>query len=58
MKSDGGWSFAPTLAPASFMQELTMVHLALPALGAFIWIGGGALGLILIIILVVLLLRR
>lgn len=35
-----------------------MIHLALPMLGDFIWIGGGALGLILIIVVVVLLLRR
>ena len=35
-----------------------MHSLLIPPLGAFIWVGGGALGLILIILVIVLLLRR
>jgi len=34
-----------------------MHHLLLPVLGSAIWIGGGSVGLILIIVIVVLLLR-
>jgi hypothetical protein len=33
------------------------MHLLLPMLGSMIWVGGGSVGLILIIVIIVLLLR-
>ena len=57
-----GRKFCP---PAYLAKELAMISLladrvfsTVPVLGDYIWIGGGTLGLILVIVVIVLLLRR
>ena len=41
-----------------FCKEIIVNHLLSPFLADYIWIGGGSLGLIIVIVLIVLLLRK
>jgi hypothetical protein len=45
------------IVPSCFCKESVMSHLFLPLLADYIWIGGGSIGLIVLIVIVVLVLR-
>jgi hypothetical protein len=46
------------IARNSFSKEIVMIHLFSPVLADYIWIGGGTLGTILLIVIIVMILRR
>jgi hypothetical protein len=46
------------IARGSFCKEMVMNHLFSPQLASVIWIGGGTLGTILVVLIVVMLLRK
>ena len=54
-KSVGCGNFAMT---AALLPGASMHSLAQPILADYIWIGGGTLGLILVVVIIVLLLRK
>lgn len=45
-------------ADVATVREKTMIPLITPVLGNLIWVGGGSVGLLILIVLVVLLIRR
>jgi hypothetical protein len=46
------------IARTVFCKELRMNYILSPFLADYIWVGGGSLGLIVVIVLIVLLLRK